>query len=88
VNGVSSTLFFDYGMDLMGMTHNIEVLGIDVGRVNAMALSHGHFDHWVGSQSFSDGMGIVSQKALRFTSVRKPLHAGFLFVHQTMSPWI
>lgn len=52
VDGVSSTLFFDYGMDLMGMTHNIEVLGIDVARVNAMALSHGHFDHWGGLTEF------------------------------------
>jgi len=48
VNGTSFSLLFDYGMDPMGMSHNIEVLGIDVAKVNAMALSHGHFDHWGG----------------------------------------
>jgi len=48
VNGTPFNLLFDYGMDPMGMIHNIEVLGIDVAKVNAMALSHGHFDHWGG----------------------------------------
>lgn len=52
VAGVSSNLLFDYGMDPMGMTHNVEVLGIDVGKISAMALSHGHFDHWGGLAGF------------------------------------
>jgi len=42
VDGLSSSLLFDYGMDPMGMTHNMEVLGIDTGKISAMALSHGH----------------------------------------------
>lgn len=52
VNGNSSSLLFDYGMDPMGMSHNIEVLGIDVSKVRAMVLSHGHFDHWGGLKEF------------------------------------
>jgi len=52
LNGTSFSLLFDYGMDPMGMSHNIEVLGIDVSRVGAMALSHGHFDHWGGLTGF------------------------------------
>jgi 7,8-dihydropterin-6-yl-methyl-4-(beta-D-ribofuranosyl)aminobenzene 5'-phosphate synthase len=52
VEGVSSSLLFDYGMDPMGMTHNMEVLGIDVSKISAMALSHGHFDHWGGLMGF------------------------------------
>jgi 7,8-dihydropterin-6-yl-methyl-4-(beta-D-ribofuranosyl)aminobenzene 5'-phosphate synthase len=52
VEGVSSSLLFDYGMDPMGMTHNMEVLGIDTGKISAMALSHGHFDHWGGLTGF------------------------------------
>ena len=39
-------------MDPMGMTHNMEVLGIDTGKISAMALSHGHFDHWGGLAGF------------------------------------
>jgi 7,8-dihydropterin-6-yl-methyl-4-(beta-D-ribofuranosyl)aminobenzene 5'-phosphate synthase len=52
VEGISSSLLFDYGMDPMGMTHNMEVLGIDTGKISAMALSHGHFDHWGGLAGF------------------------------------
>lgn len=52
VKGVSSTLLFDYGMDQNGMSHNIKILGIDVNTVRAMALSHGHFDHWGGLTGF------------------------------------
>ena len=52
VDGVSSGLLFDYGMDPAGMSHNVEVLGIDPGTINAMALSHGHFDHWGGLREF------------------------------------
>jgi len=52
VDGTSSSLLFDYGMDPMGMSHNIDVLGIDVGKISAMALSHGHFDHWGGLTGF------------------------------------
>lgn len=52
VGGTSSSLLFDYGMDPMGMSHNVAVLGIDVGKISAMALSHGHFDHWGGLIGF------------------------------------
>jgi 7,8-dihydropterin-6-yl-methyl-4-(beta-D-ribofuranosyl)aminobenzene 5'-phosphate synthase len=48
----SSSLLFDHGMDPMRMTHNMEVLGIDADKINAMALSHGHFDHWGGLGEF------------------------------------
>ncbi len=48
VNGKSHFLMFDYGLDPAGVLNNIEILGIDVGKVNAFGLSHGHFDHWSG----------------------------------------
>jgi 7,8-dihydropterin-6-yl-methyl-4-(beta-D-ribofuranosyl)aminobenzene 5'-phosphate synthase len=57
VNGISSTLLFDYGMDPKGMSHNVKILGIDVGRISAMALSHGHFDHWGGLMGFLKKFG-------------------------------
>jgi 7,8-dihydropterin-6-yl-methyl-4-(beta-D-ribofuranosyl)aminobenzene 5'-phosphate synthase len=41
----SHTLLFDTGVSPEGMAGNIERLGLDVGGVEAVVLSHGHFDH-------------------------------------------
>lgn len=49
VGGKTSACLFDYGLDPMGVLNNIAVLGIDVGRAQAFALSHGHFDHFQGA---------------------------------------
>jgi len=47
-NGISSFFMFDYGLDPLGIIKNMELLEIDVDRVGAFGLSHGHFDHWGG----------------------------------------
>jgi 7,8-dihydropterin-6-yl-methyl-4-(beta-D-ribofuranosyl)aminobenzene 5'-phosphate synthase len=47
-NGRSSFFMFDYGLDALGIIKNMEFLGIDIGRIDAFGLSHGHFDHWGG----------------------------------------
>src|SRR5262245_37279645 len=39
------TLLFDTGVSAGGMAGNMERLGIDVGDIEAVVLSHGHFDH-------------------------------------------
>jgi len=47
VSGGSSHAFlFDYGIDLHGVTRNIAELKLDLGKVEALGLSHGHWDHW------------------------------------------
>jgi len=46
--GRSSFFMFDYGLDPLGIIKNMELLGIDVGTIDAFGLSHGHFDHWGG----------------------------------------
>jgi 7,8-dihydropterin-6-yl-methyl-4-(beta-D-ribofuranosyl)aminobenzene 5'-phosphate synthase len=48
VDNRSYFFMFDYGLDPIGVMNNIELLGIDLGKVNAFGLSHGHFDHWSG----------------------------------------
>jgi 7,8-dihydropterin-6-yl-methyl-4-(beta-D-ribofuranosyl)aminobenzene 5'-phosphate synthase len=42
---------FDFGLDSFGVMNNIELLGLDIGRVDAFGLSHGHFDHWMSAHS-------------------------------------
>ena len=44
--GRQSAFMFDYGLDSRGVRNNMQVLGLDVGKVDAFGLSHGHFDHW------------------------------------------
>ncbi len=41
----SSTLLFDTGTSPDGMAVNAERLGVDAGDLQAVVLSHGHFDH-------------------------------------------
>jgi 7,8-dihydropterin-6-yl-methyl-4-(beta-D-ribofuranosyl)aminobenzene 5'-phosphate synthase len=41
----SHTVLFDTGVSPDGMASNIERLGIDVGEIEVVVLSHGHFDH-------------------------------------------
>lgn len=49
VRGNESTcVFFDFGLDPIGVLNNIDLLGIELDRIDAFVLSHGHFDHWGG----------------------------------------
>ncbi|WP_108923843.1 MBL fold metallo-hydrolase [Mycobacterium montefiorense] len=41
----SHTLLFDTGVSPDGMATNMERLGVDVADIEAVVLSHGHFDH-------------------------------------------
>ena len=41
----SHTLLFDTGVSPYGLSGNLERLGIDAGAIEAVVLSHGHFDH-------------------------------------------
>ncbi|HET9602350.1 MAG TPA: MBL fold metallo-hydrolase [Acidimicrobiales bacterium] len=41
----SHTLLFDTGVSPNGLADNMERLGMDAGDIEAVILSHGHFDH-------------------------------------------
>ncbi len=49
VNGNTSACMFDFGQDSQGVSNNLNLLGIDLGRIQAFGLSHGHFDHFLGA---------------------------------------
>jgi 7,8-dihydropterin-6-yl-methyl-4-(beta-D-ribofuranosyl)aminobenzene 5'-phosphate synthase len=46
VNGKANVFMFDYGLDFQGVSRNMELLNVDVRKLEALGLSHGHFDHW------------------------------------------
>jgi 7,8-dihydropterin-6-yl-methyl-4-(beta-D-ribofuranosyl)aminobenzene 5'-phosphate synthase len=49
VGGRTSACMFDFASDPAGMMNNIVLLGLDVGKVNAFGLSHGHWDHYTSA---------------------------------------
>ena len=44
----TTCIAFDFGPSDTALTHNFRVLGLDPGRIDLLALSHGHYDHWGG----------------------------------------
>ena len=51
------TLLFDTGVSPNGLAINVERLGIDVSEIEALVLSHGHFDHCGGLAGLSSLRG-------------------------------
>lgn len=45
VNGQTHSFLFDFASDAQGIKRNIELLKIDLKKIEAMALSHDHLDH-------------------------------------------
>lgn len=48
------TLLLDYGWTPEVINSNVEQLKVDVGKIDTLILSHGHFDHWGGLIGFLD----------------------------------
>ncbi len=49
IDGKTSGCMFDFGQDSNGILNNISLLGIDLGKIGAFGLSHGHFDHFLAA---------------------------------------
>ena len=45
-SGRTQAFMFDYGVEGEPIVKNMKLLGIDLDRLEAFALSHGHYDHW------------------------------------------
>lgn len=50
--GRKGSLMFDFGTDSQVLINNMNLLNISFLRVDSLALSHGHFDHWGGLLGF------------------------------------
>lgn len=57
--GRTHRLLFDAGMSVGGLAHNMRVLQVRLADIEAVVLSHGHFDHVIGLH------GLVSEHGKR-----------------------
>jgi 7,8-dihydropterin-6-yl-methyl-4-(beta-D-ribofuranosyl)aminobenzene 5'-phosphate synthase len=57
---------FDFGLTAGAMTHNFRELGLDAAAIDALALSHGHLDHFGGLLGFLSAYRRRMRPALRF----------------------
>jgi len=51
--GERRSVLFDTGSSVTGLLHNLHVLGVDPSEIEAIVLSHGHFDHTTGLQGLA-----------------------------------
>jgi 7,8-dihydropterin-6-yl-methyl-4-(beta-D-ribofuranosyl)aminobenzene 5'-phosphate synthase len=62
----TARIAFDFGLTAEAMTHNFRELGLDAGAVDALALSHGHADHFGGLLGFLSAYRRVMRPKLGF----------------------
>jgi 7,8-dihydropterin-6-yl-methyl-4-(beta-D-ribofuranosyl)aminobenzene 5'-phosphate synthase len=58
--GTTTSVLFDTGLSPDAMVTNADRLGIDISEVNAVVLSHGHFDHAGGLAGLAGRLGSKS----------------------------
>lgn len=44
-SGVTKRILFDVGQDGVAVIHNAELMGLDIGDIDMIVLSHSHYDH-------------------------------------------
>ena len=52
--GETRTLMLDYAYTPDALLNNIELLNVDPKKIDALIVSHGHFDHYGGLIAFLD----------------------------------
>lgn len=52
IGGDSRSMLLDYGYTPAALLNNMEMMGVDPGRIQGLVLSHGHFDHFGGLVGF------------------------------------
>ena len=62
----TARIAFDFGLTPGAMTHNFQELGLDAGAIDALALSHGHSDHFGGLLGFLSAHRRQMRPELRF----------------------
>ncbi|MBW1862888.1 MAG: twin-arginine translocation signal domain-containing protein [Deltaproteobacteria bacterium] len=69
VDGISHAFIYDFGTDPRGVLRNMDLLKIDYSKLEALALSHGHWDHYMTLLPMLKTKGLVMRKGI-------PLYVG------------
>ena len=69
VNGVDHAFLFDFGSEFRGVLRNIEILNVNFNKLEALTLSHGHWDHDLAFLEVMKAKKPVMREGI-------PLHAG------------
>ena len=56
------TMLFDFGFSEIGAAYNAKKLGVPMGDIEVMALSHGHSDHFGG---FKEMVALIGKKDIK-----------------------
>jgi 7,8-dihydropterin-6-yl-methyl-4-(beta-D-ribofuranosyl)aminobenzene 5'-phosphate synthase len=56
-DGETRAMLFDFGISEDGAAHNAGILDVDMRKIEVMALSHGHYDHFGGLESLVKMIG-------------------------------
>ena len=64
--GAALRILFDFGLTAASMNHDVRELGVDPRGVDALALSHGHRDHFGGLLGFLHAYRRTMRRDLTF----------------------
>jgi 7,8-dihydropterin-6-yl-methyl-4-(beta-D-ribofuranosyl)aminobenzene 5'-phosphate synthase len=64
--GVSRQMLVDFGFSAAALNNNLELLGVDPSQLDAMLLTHGHYDHFGGMVGFLQQHAGKLKKGLPF----------------------
>ena len=59
-------VLIDFGFNPVTLNNNLDILGVDPAQLDALVLSHGHYDHFGGMVGFLQAHGARLRKALPF----------------------
>jgi 7,8-dihydropterin-6-yl-methyl-4-(beta-D-ribofuranosyl)aminobenzene 5'-phosphate synthase len=60
----TNSFLFDTGVSENGVIHNADIFGVNLGRIDGIILSHGHFDHFAGLVNILKRMSSSSRQTI------------------------
>lgn len=71
-DGETTSILFDTGTSPNGVCQNAKLMGIDLGEVSTVILSHGHYDHFGGLAAVVKAIGRIDLQIIAHEDTVKP----------------